>query len=101
MRSATDSCTQQHMPAPPSVPHLRLVPPPPDPDPAPAVPAEVKHAISVASRAYEILQKSGRRLHFALDRAEGTVAVLQDLNGNSLDTVSCSQVLRLAGGGSL
>jgi hypothetical protein len=83
-------------------PLLRLVPPPePEQASQPTVPNEVSHAISVAWHACETLESSGQQLHFTLDRADGTVAaVLQDLHGNPLDTLSVSQVLRLAGGGS-
>jgi hypothetical protein len=102
MTSGTDHCPQTYgFAAEPPAPRLRLVPPPSDALYPPAVPTEVDQAISVASRAYDILQRSGRRLHFAPDRAEGTVAILQDLHGNPLDTLSGSQVLRIAGGGSL
>ncbi len=65
------------------------------------MPGEVNDAISVAWNACEALQTSGQRLHFTIDRADGTVgAVLEDLYGNQLDTLSIRQVLRLAGGGS-
>lgn len=102
MKSGTDPCPQTYVSvSEPAGPRLRLVPPPSDALHPLTVPTEVDQAISVASRAYEILQRSGRRLHFAPDRAKGTVAIMQDLNGNPLDTLSGSQVLRLAGGGSL
>ncbi len=81
-------------------PRLRLVPPlEPEPAPSPAVPTEVSHAISVAWRVSETLQTTGQQMHFTIDGADGTLAaVLQELHGNPLDTLSVDQVLRLAGG---
>lgn len=105
MKSGTDTgarrCTSVSGPA-GRQPRLRLVPPPePEPGTSLSVPNEVSDAISVAWRACETLQTSGQRLHFTVDRADGTfAAVLQDLHGNPLDTLSVDQVLRLAGGGS-
>jgi hypothetical protein len=96
MRRDTDPCPERYMSvAQYAGPQLQMHPEPM------TVPVEVDHAISVAWVACEALQTSGHRLHFTIDRTNGTVdAVLQDLQGNPLDTLSVSQVLRLAGGGS-
>jgi hypothetical protein len=93
MKSRTGLCAQRHKSVSLSVgAGSRLAPS--------TVPHEVNDAISVAADAYADLETSGRHLHFT-DFADGTVgAVLEDLYGNPLDTLSIRQVLRLAGGGS-
>jgi hypothetical protein len=60
---------------------------------------EVNGAIETASRAYDQLAESGRQVHFTTDPGTGALrAELQDLDGNTLSTLSASQVLRIAGG---
>jgi hypothetical protein len=65
-------------------------------------PAELTEEFSVAARAYDELAADGRRLHFAVNRATGRVTVeVHDLSGKVLSTVSPSQALAVAAGGSL
>jgi hypothetical protein len=91
MKSRNHACARRHLSM------SRSTGPAPRPIP---VPGEVNEAISVAWEACEALEISGQHLHFTVDGARGTVgAVLEDLNGNQLDTLSIRQVLRLAGGG--
>ncbi|HTW11263.1 MAG TPA: hypothetical protein VME01_00855 [Solirubrobacteraceae bacterium] len=68
----------------------------------PSPPPEVEEAISVASQAYEELSATGQQVHFEIDAPNRAVDVeLRDLHGNPLSTISASEALRIAGGGSL
>jgi hypothetical protein len=62
-------------------------------------PPEVMAAISAAAEAYDQLEASGRQIQFTTDPATGRVnAQLQDLDGNTLSSLSPSQVLAIADG---
>jgi hypothetical protein len=65
-------------------------------------PPGVLRAIAAAGAAYDRLEASGRRLHFALapDTGELTVVVL-DLEGTPVGTVPAHRVLDLAAGAPL
>ncbi len=63
-------------------------------------PPEVHHAIAVASQSYQKLQGSGRQLSFSLDSGSGALTVkLKDLSGNHISSLSVSDALRIAAGG--
>jgi hypothetical protein len=67
-----------------------------------APPPELRGAIATAANAYEALQSSGRRLHFALDAPTGRLTIeLRDLTGNVLSTLNPSHVLAAADGNDL
>ena len=62
-------------------------------------PAELRAAIATAAAAYDRLEASGSRLHFALDEQSGTLTVeVHDLAGNVTSTISGDDTLRLAAG---
>lgn len=62
-------------------------------------PPEVMAAISAAADAYDQLEASGRQIQFTTDPTTGRVsAELQDLDGNTLSSLSASQVLAIADG---
>jgi hypothetical protein len=62
-------------------------------------PAELHAAIAQAATAYDALEASGSRLHFALDSQTGTLTVeVHDLAGNVTSTISGTDTLRLAAG---
>ncbi len=64
-----------------------------------APPPELSGAIATAASAYQTLQSTGRRLHFAIDAPTGRLSIeLHDLSGSALKTLNPSQVLAVAGG---
>lgn len=64
-----------------------------------APPAEVFDQIRAAAAAYERLLEGGRQIRFGISPATGQfTAELQDLNGNTVQPLSASDVLRIAAG---
>ncbi len=64
-----------------------------------APPPELRGAIATAASAYQTLQSTGRRLHFAIDDPTGRLTIeLHDLSGNAIKTLNPSQALAVAGG---
>lgn len=73
---------------------LKLIPSTPPP--------EVHDAILVATRVYETLAATGRRLSFRIDDASGRVIVeANGVDGNVLFVVPPSRALEIAGGDGL
>jgi hypothetical protein len=72
-------------------------------DAVPAMPpAEVRDAIGAAAEIYEELQASGRRVHFDVNAAPGSLTIqVLDPNGDLLSTVSPRHLLDLAAGAPL
>lgn len=65
-------------------------------------PPELDAEIAAAAQAHSDLEAAGQRLNFSLDPQSGKLKIeLQDLSGNTLSAVSPSQVLDIAGGGSV
>jgi hypothetical protein len=65
-------------------------------------PPEVLDAIASASQAYDRLAAVDRRLHFHVEQPSGRMSVqVQDTKGNVLGTLSPSQALEIAAGGTL
>ena len=65
-------------------------------------PPELSDAIAAAAQAYDDLEASGRRLHFAVDPPTGRLSIeVHDLSGNVLSTLTPGEVLDVAGGGQL
>ena len=65
-------------------------------------PPEVLDAIATASDSFDRLSAANRRLHFGIDQPGGRVTVqVHDTEGNVLGTLSPSQALEVAAGGTL
>jgi len=65
-------------------------------------PSEVHDAILVATRVYETLAATGRRLSFRIDDASGRVIVeANGVDGNVLLVVAPTRALEIAGGDGL
>lgn len=62
-------------------------------------PPEVLDAVRNAAGAYDRLRASGRQVQFGVDQTTGRLSVqLQDLQGNTMSSVTPSQVLAIADG---
>jgi hypothetical protein len=62
------------------------------------IPAEVSDAIASASRAYDRLAASGQHVEFSTDPTSGALTINLQSESGEAQTLSPSDVLRIAGG---
>jgi hypothetical protein len=64
----------------------------------PAIPAQVSSAIASASRAYDQLAAAGQHVEFSTDPASGKLTITLKSESGESQTLSPSDVLRIAAG---